>query len=100
MKLAVTINKYTQIKPTYINIRRKYSKLTINNMKMYWITNQNITFSAVFTWNIFCDLKITTMHSTICISLHRRKKRKQKKTNKQKESSRKEDKKSILKSKF
>lgn len=48
-------------------------------MKMYWITNQNITFSAVFTWNIFCDLKITTMHSTICISLHRRKKRKQKK---------------------
>lgn len=78
MKLVVTINKYTQIKPTYINIRRKYSKLTINNMKMYWITNQNITFSAVFTWNIFCDLKITTMHSTICISLHIRKKRKQK----------------------
>lgn len=33
-------------------MERKYFKIITNNPKICWITYYNITFSAVFIWNI------------------------------------------------
>ena len=97
IKLVITINIVLILGLTYINIRRKCSKLVINNLKICLITNQNITFSADFTRNILNHLN-ALRHS------HKPAKKKEKtkknKINKQRESSRKKGKKSILKSKF